>query len=387
MNYDFEDKGARAGQLKQIRRVVVKLGTRLLLDVEGSTMEERIALLVGEIARLRESGLEVIVVTSGAIGTALRLRDEKKRPKQMAHLQAYAALGQSHLMTAYEEACQALGFHSGQLLLTAADLHDRERHVKVAQCVEALLELGVLPVINENDSVSVDEIKVGDNDTLAALVASMSRADLTILLTTIDGLRERDSATGRLGRRISVVHELSEVLAMAGGTDGNRFSVGGMVTKLRAAAMTTMAGDPLWIADGTDFSVLRQIFAGEDVGTIFLPERKGKLHAKQRFLAFFSDPEGELVVDAGAENALRLRGTSLLPSGILGLRGTFAAGATVRIVNTKREELARGTVQFNHADLSKICGAGSTELAGLLGYQPAVTEAVHRNSLVLTCNF
>ncbi|MBQ6472265.1 MAG: glutamate 5-kinase [Victivallales bacterium] len=384
MNCDFEDNGARVKALAGVRRVVIKLGTRLLMDIRGQEMPERVARLVEQIAWLRGRGCEVVVVTSGAIGVAMRLREVKRRPKQIAMLQAYAALGQSHLMAAYEKACNQHGFHCGQLLLTAADLHDRERHVKVAQCLEALLEQGILPVINENDSVSVDEIKVGDNDTLAALVASMSRANLTILLTTVDGLRERAGEGDALGARISVVHELTpEVLALAGGTDGNQFSTGGMTTKLRAAAMTTLGGDPLWIADGHEFGVLRRIFAGEDVGTIFLPNARTRLHAKQRYLAFFSEPEGELMVDEGAERAIREKGTSLLPSGVLALRGVFQPGATVRIVNTARRELARGTVNFSNADLSKVCGAGSDELARLLGYRPAATEAVHRNAMVL----
>ncbi len=388
MQYLFEDGGLRQTHLKGVKRMVIKVGTRLLMDVPGEAPEERVQKLIAEIAELRKSGLEVVLVSSGAIGAALRVLKTTRRPKRMALLQAYAALGQCHLMTLYEEACNPYGFHCAQLLLTAADLHDRERNLKVTQCLEELLAQGILPVINENDSVCTDEIKVGDNDTLAALASSLCRADLTILLTTIDGLRERNPETGELGRRISVVNQIgAEVIAQAQGTDGNSFSVGGMITKLRAASITTSCGEYLWIADGFDFGVIRRIFAYEDIGTLFMPMHKERMHARQRFIAFFSEPEGELIIDAGAEEALLHKGKSLLPSGVIGMKGLFSTGATVRITNTSRKELARGTVNFGTADLSKICGAGSAQLENLLGHKPAATEVVHRNALVITTFF
>ena len=231
MKVDFTDNGERAKLLKNVKRVVVKVGSRLLMDVDGVSARQRVTELVKEIAVLRERGLEVILVTSGAVATGMELLKTKVRPKSMASKQAHAAVGQCELMGLYEAASSSLGFHCAQLLLTAADLHDQERHLCVSECLASLLSVGALPVINENDSVCVDEIKVGDNDTLSAMVSSLVRADLTILLTTIDGMRERDMTTGALGRRLSVVRELdSELLAMAQGTDGNRFSVGGMIT-------------------------------------------------------------------------------------------------------------------------------------------------------------
>ena len=385
MQYLYSDGGVRQTSLKNIKRVVIKIGTRLLMDVQGESPEQRVAKLIAEVARLRAAGLDVVLVSSGAIGAALRVLKTGRRPKRMAALQAYAALGQCHLMTLYEEACNPHGFHCAQLLLTAADLHDHDRNLKVTQCLEELLAQGILPIINENDSVCIDEIKVGDNDTLAALTSSLCRADLTILLTTVDGLCEREQTTGKLGRRISVVNEIGEeVLAQAQGTDGNSFSVGGMITKLRAASITTACGEYLWIANGFDFTTIRRIFDFEDVGTLFMPAIKERMHARQRFIAFFSEPEGELIVDSGAEEALLRNGKSLLPSGILGLRGVFTAGATVRVIGTDRKELARGTVNFGTAELSKICGAGTSQLEELLGHKPGATEAIHRNALVIT---
>jgi glutamate 5-kinase len=216
------------------------------------------------------------------------------------------------------------------------------------------------------------------------MVSSLVRADLTILLTTIDGMRERDEETGELGARLSVVHELDpELLAMAQGTDGNRFSVGGMITKLRAAEMVTRSGEALLIADGYDFKVLRSIFAGDDVGSLFLPSRKVRMHARQRFLAFFAQPRGDLIVDKGAAKAVLDSGKSLLPGGILGLRGVFERGDAVRILDVEREEIGRGFVNFGNMELSLICGAQTGDLAKLLGHAPDAVEAVHRDNLVV----
>ena len=385
MQYDHEARGPRAEILSGVRRVVVKIGSRLLMDMPGATAAERIAQVVGEADRLRRRGLEVILVSSGAVAAGMVLLQTRRRPRRMPALQAHAAVGQCELMNLYETASSRLGFHCAQLLITAADMHDQERHDSVSSCLEAILRAGALPVINENDSVCVDEIKVGDNDTLAALVSSMCRADLTILLTTVDGMSERDRETGELGRRISVVREMdAEFLAMAQGTDGNGFSVGGMVTKLRAAAMVSRSGEALWIADGRDFGVLGALFAGEDVGTVFVPSRKGRMHAKQRYLAFFSEPQGELIVDRGAEMALLQAGRSLLPQGILGMRGVFRRGDTVRILNVDRQEIARGVVNYSTAELSLVCGGPGADLRRTPGRQPPCEEAVHRDFMVLT---
>ena len=385
MQYDMNDSGTRRRLLGSIRRVVVKIGTRLLMDMQGQEPSQRIGQLIDQVARLRARGIEVVIVTSGAIGAGMLVLGTRRRPKSIAALQAHAAVGQSHLMALYEAACARHGFHCAQLLLTAADLQVHERHLKVSLCLEELLNGGVLPIINENDSVCVDEIKVGDNDTLAAFVSSLCRADFTILLTTVPGFCETDSKTGALGERISVVRAIdSELVSMASGTDGNRFSVGGMATKLHAALINTSCGDPLLIADGSDFAILERIFSGEDCGTLFVPKGPSRMHAHQRFLALFSEPKGSLIVDAGAETALLKNGKSLLPIGVLGMRGLFSAGDTVRILNLAGREIARGTVLYGTSELSKICGAQTARLAAILGHEPPAAEAVHRNSLVLT---
>ncbi len=384
MKYDYEDNGIRETLLKGVHRVVIKVGSRLLLDMDGAPEEERIGQLVAEIASLRQKGLQVILVSSGAIGTGLVQLGTPTRPKSMAGLQAHGAVGQCQLMTYYVEACRRHGFSCAQLLLTAADLHDRERHLCVSQCLNELLNLDVLPVINENDSVCVDEIKVGDNDRLAALVAGICRAELTLLLTTIDGMREREPETGALGKRISVMMEMDEtVRSMAKGTDGNRFSVGGMHTKLLAADIVTNSGECLWIADGHDFAIIRSVFNGDDVGTLFRPSRRLRMHAWQRYLAFFAQIQGTLIVDAGAEKALTASGKSLLPGGVIGLRGIFKRGDAVRIIGLDGTEIARGIVNFSTADLSLICGAHTSRLKELLGHTPVDEVAVHRDNMVI----
>lgn len=383
MKYEYSDNGARANSLANVKRIVVKVGSKLLMDMPNQTAMQRIEELVSQIHTLKQRGFEVIIVSSGAIATGMTLLQTKKRPKSLALLQAHAAVGQCHLMQLYENAAAKYGFHCAQMLLTAADVHDQERHTYIAQCLDAILKQNALPVINENDSICVDEIKIGDNDTLAALVAGMMRADLTVLLTTVDGMAERDS-NGKLGKRISVVQEMdADFLAMAQGTDGNSFSVGGMITKLRAATMVTRSGEALWIADGTHFDVLNDVFSGKDSGTLFVPIRKGHMHARQRFLAFFSEPHGDIIIDRGAEHALKDSGKSLLPRGILGVSGNFKRGDTVRILNVDRTEIARGMVNYSNADLALICGCQTAELPKRLGRQPEYEEAIHRDFLVL----
>lgn len=378
MNFTSEDQGHREAVLKNIHRIVVKVGTNLLRHPEiGARVEE----LVAAVADLRRSGHEVIIVSSGAVGVGMTECGMTVRPKNVSKVQALAAIGQCSLMSIYKNACQEQGFHCAQLLLTAADLQDFERNQRVIGCLDALLDEGILPVINENDSVCVDEIKVGDNDTLAAYVAAMVRADLTILLTTVDGLHETDEA-GNLGRRISVVEALDDlVMKMAKGTDGNQFSTGGMLTKLRAAGIVMSSGAPMIIADGADFRILGQILAGKDLGTLFVPVAT-HLHKQQRFLAFFSEPKGILIVDDGAVGALVKNNRSLLPGGVLGVRGSFLCGDPVSVVDLKGREIARGIVNFNMDDAARICGARTADLPAILGRKVAAPEMIHKDHLV-----
>lgn len=384
MSIFFTDEGRRADVLKGVKRVVVKVGTQLLMGVKGVSKGQRVEELVAQIAALRARGLEVILVTSGAIGAGMRILATPKRPADIPGLQAHAAVGQCRLMYLYESACASRGFHCGQLLLTAADLREHNRNLNVSNCLNEMLRMGVLPVINENDSVSVDEIKFGDNDTLAALVGSLCGADLVILLTTIDGMHEKTEAG--FGRRFSVVEKVTTKLKqMAGGTDGNSFSVGGMITKVRAAEMVMKSGAALWITEGKDFGALARVFAGADEGTLFAGADGAHLNAHKRFLAFFSKPAGDLTVDAGAAAAVVGKGKSLLPSGIREVAGSFRRGATVRVLGPDGREIAKGVTNYDSAEIQKIRGHSTADLPALLGgADGCYEEVIHRNHLVLT---
>lgn len=386
MDYSYGDNGQRREILRHVRKVVIKVGTRLLTDVADESKETRVRRLIDQIARLRSRGIAVVLVSSGAIGAGMTVLQTKRRPRSLPGLQAHAAVGQSRLMYLYETACNAHGFHCGQLLLTAGDVQSRERHVNTNACLRALLEKRILPVINENDTVSVDEIRFGDNDILAALVAAMIKADLTILLTTVDGMRESGPEDkGHFGDRISVVSRITPaVRTMATGTDGNRFSTGGMTTKLRAAEVVTAAGEPLWIADGNDFRILDALFHAEDTGTVFLPATSGRMTGHKRYLAFFAGTAGEAVIDAGAVNAVSKNGSSLLPSGIIDVHGTFERGQTILIVDENGVEVARGVTNYSSDELNKIKGLRTETVRRILGDERDEEEVVHRNYMVLT---
>jgi len=369
---------ARKQILKNSRRVVLKVGTRLLAD------QTAIARLVLQIHELRQSGRQVILVSSGAVGMGMRASGLKRRPRHLSEVQALAAMGQVTLMAMYEAECAKYGFQAAQLLLTADDLRSRERHLNAVNCIEALLSHDVLPIINENDPVSVSELKFGDNDTLAALLGSMIRADLTIILTTVDGLLDKNP-DGTLGKRISVVHGVTAQLKeIASGTDDAAFSIGGMASKLNAAELLNSAGEALWIASGSDADVIARIFAAEDVGTVFLPpDGIHKMGSRKRWLASFSRPAGTVSVDDGAADALTKKGSSLLPSGVVTVTGNFRRGDVVKIARASTGAvLAKGITNFSSEEAGLIARHKSADLTTLLGCD-AEDELVHRNNLVL----
>ncbi|MCM8530621.1 MAG: glutamate 5-kinase [Lentisphaeraceae bacterium] len=365
-------------------RIVLKVGSRLLVDENRHPSIERINSLVAQIAKLRESGLEVVLVSSGAISAGMSVLGLDKRPKVVPDLQAAAAIGQSRLLSIYEDACRKHGFHCGQILLTAGDVQDRKRHLNLSNCLNALLAQGSLPIINENDSISIEEICFGENDHLAALVGTICRAELTVLLTSVDGMYEK-LADGKFGERISVVEELTpELKAMATGTDGNQLSTGGMETKLKAAETLTSVGESLWIVDGTNFDVISDVHAGRDIGTLF-PGSEDKMRSHKRWMAFFPEVSGEIIIDDGAQNALINKGSSLLPGGIRFISGAFMKGDVVEIKNVAGEVLAKGVVNYSASELELIKGEKTTEIFELLGYH-IHDEAIHRDNLVVLTN-
>lgn len=376
MTTENENCELRKKLLKNCHRVVVKAGTRLLTD------PELLPRIVMQIKELRDSGKQVILVSSGAVGTGMKSLGLTRRPRKLSQVQALAALGQVKLMSMYESECEKLGFRAAQILLTAEDLRSRERHLNSLNCIETLLADNVLPVINENDPVSVDELKFGDNDILASLLASMTRADLTIILTTVDGLK-KPNEDGTLGDRISVVRGITDTQRdMAKGTDDGNMSIGGMASKLKAADTLNSAGEALWLASGKETDILERIFRGEDVGTVFLPASPRKMESRKRWLSSFSRPSGKLVIDEGAVNALKKHGSSLLASGIFAVNGEFDRGDVLEIVSGNNVLIGKGLTNFSSAECRMLMGHKSSENHAILHYD-ADDEIIHRNNMVI----
>ncbi len=371
---EMDNIAVRQRLLDHCRQIIVKAGTRLLTD------RSRISELVSGITILRNRGFRVLLVSSGAVGIGMRQLKLKRRPRELSRIQALAAIGQCRLMAIYEAECRRRGFQSAQLLLTAADLRSRERYLNVMNCINALWERDVLPIVNENDSVSVDELKFGDNDILSGMLATLTGSQLTVILTTEQGLRMRRD--GVLGERISVVPKIdAAVKNMAGGTDNAEFSIGGMSSKIRAAEMVTAAGESLWIADGREDGILEKIIHAEDVGTLFIPG-PNRVSGHKRWLKFFACCTGSLVVDQGAAKALREKGGSLLPSGVVEIRGVFKRGDSVEVLDPAGVTIARGLVNYSSAECAVIRGMHSPELGRALG-RAADEEIIHRDNLSL----
>ncbi len=356
----------RAEALKAAKRLVVKLGTGVLTDGRNRPDLVQFAQLVAQVAALRQSGHEVVLVTSGAVGAGMGVLGFERRPGSLAERQACAAVGQSRLMATYEQLFRHFEQPVAQVLLTHEDLADHERHLNARNTLLTLLRHGVLPIINENDAVSVTELKFGDNDRLSALVASLLPADLLVILTTADGLVEDfGKPTARL---VDVVESIdARIEAMAGGTT-SATATGGMATKIAAARIVVRSGIPLVIAPGRRHDVLGRIVSGQAEGTLFLPAR-GRLPSRKRWIAFYHHARGGVRVDAGAAEALTLRGRSLLAAGVTGCEGDFGRGDVIRILGPDGREFARGLARCDAAALREG-RAGRDEL-------------VHRDDLVL----
>ena len=332
--------------LKSAVRVVVKFGTGVLTDSRKQPDPAQLEQLVAQIAGQRRAGREIVLVTSGAVGAGMGVLGLDKRPTELAELQACAAIGQSRLMATYAELFARHHLHVAQVLLTHDDLEHHERHLNARNTLVTLLGRGVVPVINENDAVSMTELKFGDNDKLSALVASLLPADLLVILTTVDGVLENFGKANP--KTISVIEQIDSALEkIARGTDSET-AVGGMKSKIEAAKIVVRSGIPLVIASGRKKNVLAQILAGEDEGTLFVAPEK-RLQGRKRWIAFFHHPKGVLFVDDGAKLALREKGKSLLPPGVARCEGDFAGGDVVRICDLNGTEFARGIARFDSA--------------------------------------
>jgi len=364
-----------------IKRIVIKIGSRILADEAGELNSGWIAGLSTEVARQRQAGREVILVTSGAIAAGRSALGLSSRPKTIPQKQAAAAIGQSRLMRAYEDAFAAHGINVAQLLLTRGDLADRTRYLNARATLETLLECGVVPIINENDTVAVDEIKFGDNDNLSALVTNLIDAGLLVILTDIDGLYDADPRKHPEARLVSVVKTVTKELERAAGGSGSTVGTGGMATKLAAAKKAGKSGAATLIVNGAEPAIVSRVLAGESAGTIILPAASS-LTSRKHWLAFTLRPQGKITVDAGASSVLRSEGRSLLPSGVMSVEGNFERGACVRICDPDGNEFARGIADYAGSEIEQILGHRSSEIEEILGYRYG-DEIIHRDNLVL----
>ena len=363
--------------------IVVKVGTRVLTKADGTLNDERIAQLAEELNSIKEAGRHPVLVSSGAVGAGLSQLGLKQRPTDLAQLQAVAAVGQTKLIEAYDRTFRKHGRHAAQVLLTAEDLHDRQRYLNVRNTLLMLLEFGAVPVINENDTVAVDELMTtfGDNDRLAAMVTNLLRAPLLVILSDVGGLYDGDPSlpTSTVLHTVPRIDETVEGLVRDKLTG---LSKGGMASKLRAARMVTSAGESVIIASGRDTQVLSRILSGELVGTLF-PSQGKSLSPKKRWIGFSAQqPRGRVVLDLGARRAIVEQGRSLLAIGITALEGTFDKGDVVAVAGPDGKELARGLTNYSAQDLSKIKGLKSDRIAEVLGHRP-YEEVIHRDNLVL----
>jgi glutamate 5-kinase len=361
--------------------VVIKVGTNVLADPSGRLDRHRIQSLADQLHRVRVGGRKVVLVTSGAIGAGVGKLGLGKRPTDLPHLQACAAVGQSALMQLYQESLAPHGVTTAQILLTAGDFDSRLRYLNVRNTVRTLFEYGALPIINENDTVSVAEIKFGDNDHLAAMVTNLLRAPLLVLLTNVDGLYSDDPGTDPDAKLLATVPLIDRSVTDLAAATTSALGTGGMKSKLRAARLATAAGEAVVMANGSVDGILDRLFAAEPVGTLFLPHGKD-VPAWKRWLGFTARPRGTLRVDAGAKRALLELGKSLLPVGVTAVEGDFGKGDVVSICDEVGVEIARGLCNYTSEDASRLRGKPTDQIASLLGGVP-YPELVHRDNLVV----
>ncbi len=360
----------------KVRRVVVKVGTAVLTGDDGRLDSRLIGRLVRQMVALHERGIRVTLVSSGAVGAGMGRTGLKARPRSLPMLQAAAAVGQPALMAIYERMFAKYGLHAGQVLVTRTDFEQRARYVNICNTIDALHRLKTIPVINENDTIAVDELdKFADNDTIAAMVTNLLQADLMVLLTVVDGLLDRD------GARVDLVENYEQARDLVH-DERSKLGSGGMEAKLRAARRVTEAGEAVVIANGREPNVLLKLLDGKRVGTIFAPASR-KRKAKHRWIAGAVRPVGAITVDAGAVDAIHARGKSLLPRGIVKVDGAFERGQVVRVMTPEGNTIAHGVSNYSSDEMARIKGLKSDAIHATLG-NSSPDEAIHRDNLVLT---
>ncbi len=363
------------------KRVVVKIGSRLLSSAQG-LHARRIGRLVRDLSMLHDQGKKLVIVSSGAIAAGISRLGLTTPPRDLPQEQALAAVGQIRLMALYENSFAGYQKQVAQVLLTHEDLADRKRYLNAKHTLKTLLDWGIIPIVNENDTVAVEEMKFGDNDQLSALVATLMEMDLLVILSDVEGVFDSDPRVGKDACLIPVVTDLVAAKTAAQGTLPSDLGRGGMYSKLCAAEQASRAGIPTIIANGRERGVLNGLFAGTDEsGTLVVPE-ESRLTSRKHWILYNLKPSGEVIVDNGAFAAVAVKGKSLLPSGIRAIRGSFGAGECVRCMDDNGREFARGLVNYSSQELMKIKGSHSGKIGAILGYK-AYDEIIHRDDLVL----
>jgi glutamate 5-kinase len=371
----------RKNILSQVKKVLIKIGSAVLTGADGLDLAI-IEQLVEEVSRLKGQGYQIIMVTSGAIASGKHRMGISGPLKSMPQKQAAAAIGQGRLMRVYANAFGKQGIHVAQILLTMSDLTDRKRFLNIKNTLSTLVEWGVIPIINENDTVAVEEIKFGDNDHLAAMMANLIETDLVINLTSTDGLYDGNPAVSPQAKLIPLVPACTDEIEKMATDDTTAVGSGGMKSKVRAARKVTACGIPYIIGPGKEEGVLAAIFAGQEKGTLFMPVRQ-HLKSRKSWIAFTLRPRGRLYLDEGARKAILEDGKSLLPSGIIGVEGNFEAGDAVTCVDREGAPLANGLVNYSAAEIARIKGLKTSEVEEVLGYKD-YDEVIHRDNLAVT---
>jgi glutamate 5-kinase len=367
--------------IETARTLVVKVGTSVLSCEDDTLNLARLSELSEDIQRVRETGRRVVLVSSGAVGAGMGLLGLRQRPRDLPHLQAAAAVGQARLIRHYDDCLQKHGCHAAQLLLTAEDFDNRTRYLNVRNTILTLFENGAVPIVNENDTVSVDEIAFGDNDRLAALVTNLLHSPLLVILSTVDGLLDGPPGDPQ-SKTISLVEEWDDKLLQLATADRSKGGTGGMRAKLNAVKMATAVGENVIVANGAKSSTLMKVLAGEETGTLFLAQG-ATVPAWKRWIGYTKPPKGKLILDAGARTAVQRDGRSLLAIGIVGVEGEVQKGDVVALIDTEGNEFARGLTNYSTVEIRRFAGKRSEEIARLYESLPYV-EIVHRNNLVVT---
>ncbi|RKX98599.1 MAG: glutamate 5-kinase [Spirochaetes bacterium] len=363
------------------RRIVVKLGTRVLTTDDNTLNMDVVNSICSQLATFIGKGKQFIIVSSGAIALGLSRLGFDKRPSEINLLQAAAAVGQNWLMQAYESAFQSSKIETAQILITKEDIQSRRRYINIRNTIFTLLDFGVVPVVNENDTVSFSEIRFGDNDLISAYLSIMIDADLLLILTDTDGVYESDPKRSEDVKKIDIISRITKEIKKLASGKGSRFSSGGMESKLKASEIATRGGVGVLIANGKDLD-LKAVFDGKSVGTFCLPFDK-KISGKKKWIGFNPKVDGIIVVDEGGERAIVEKNKSLLPVGIIKVEGNFKIGDNVSIRNTRGEEIARGLTNFSSDELKLIMGKNTKMIPEILNCESYFEEVVHRDNMVV----